>query len=125
MLAEPGCGRTRPNSARRQKEGNASVAKVEVYTTSYCPFCDRAKALLRRKGVKFQEIDVTDEPELREVMTTRAGGRRTVPQIFIDGKIIGGYEELKALEDADKLDPLLAAGEKGERDAAARLNPGK
>jgi glutaredoxin 3 len=80
---------------------------VEIYTTTYCPFCDRAKALLRRKKVKFEEIDVTDEPELREAMVERAGGRRTVPQIFIDGRAIGGYQELKALDDCDQLDGLL------------------
>jgi glutaredoxin 3 len=85
------------------------VAKVEIYTTSYCPFCDRAKALLRRRKVKFEEIDVTDEPELRAEMVARTGGRRTVPEVFINGKFIGGYQELKALDEARQLEPLLAA----------------
>jgi len=85
------------------------VAKVEIYTTSYCPFCDRAKALLRRRKVKFEEIDVTDEPELRADMVARTGGRRTVPEVFINGKFIGGYQELKALDEARQLEPLLAA----------------
>jgi len=85
------------------------VAKVEVYTTTACPFCVRAKALLKHKGVPFTEIDVTDDAELRAKMVEMAGGRRTVPEIFINGKIIGGYDELRALEDAGGLDPLLAS----------------
>jgi glutaredoxin 3 len=84
------------------------VAKVEVYTTTACPFCVRAKALLKHKGVPFTEIDVTDDAALRAKMVEMAGGRRTVPEIFINGKIIGGYDELRALEDEGGLDPLLA-----------------
>ena len=84
------------------------MAKVELYTTTYCPFCTRAKALLRKKGVEFEEIDVTDSPELRERMIELSGGRRTVPEIFINGKIVGGFDELKALDDAGKLDQMLA-----------------
>jgi glutaredoxin 3 len=84
------------------------VAKVQIYTTSYCPFCVRAKNLLKNKGIPFQEIDVTDDDELRERMVELSGGRRTVPEIFINGKIIGGFEELKALNDRGQLDPLLA-----------------
>jgi glutaredoxin 3 len=83
------------------------VAKVEVYSTSYCPYCMRAKALLTSKGIAFEEIDVTNDPELRTEMVERAGGRRTVPEIFIDGKIIGGCDELYALEITGKLDALL------------------
>jgi glutaredoxin 3 len=83
------------------------VAKIEIYTTSYCPYCLRAKALLRHKGVDYEEIDVGGDPELREQMTERAGGRRTVPEIFIDGRIIGGYDELSALEARGELDQLL------------------
>jgi glutaredoxin 3 len=85
------------------------VAKVELYTTTSCPFCTRAKALLTRKGVAFDEIDVTDDDALREKMIEMAGGRRTVPEIFINGKIIGGFDELKALDLEGKLDDLLAA----------------
>ncbi len=85
------------------------MAKVQVYTTSYCPYCFRAKALLQHKGVVFEEIDVTDDQALRDQMVKLAGGRRTVPEIFINGKIIGGYDELRALEDEGKLDELLAA----------------
>jgi len=84
------------------------VAKVEVYSTQYCPFCVRAKALLKGKGVAFTEIDVSNDPLLREKMVELAGGRRTVPEIFINGKIIGGFDELYALEMAGKLDQMLA-----------------
>jgi len=84
------------------------VAKVEVYSTSYCPYCMRAKALLRSKGVEFEEIDVTHDPELREKMVELAGGRHTVPEIFINGEIIGGCDELYALEQSGELDMLLA-----------------
>ena len=84
------------------------MAKVEVYTTSFCPYCVRAKSLLRAKGVPFSEIDVTDDDELRAKMVELAGGRRTVPEIFINGKIVGGYDELRALEVQGKLDALLA-----------------
>lgn len=84
------------------------MAKVEVYTTSFCPYCVRAKSLLRAKGVPFSEIDVTDDDDLRAKMVELAGGRRTVPEIFINGKIVGGYDELRALEVQGKLDALLA-----------------
>ncbi len=84
------------------------MAKVEVYTTSCCPYCVRAKSLLESKGVAFDEIDVTADDALREKMIERAGGRRTVPEIFINGKIIGGYDDLRALEDEGGLDPLLS-----------------
>jgi len=84
------------------------VAKVEVYTTSYCPYCIRAKSLLKSKGVAFEEIDVAGDPALREKMIELSGGRRTVPEIFINGRIIGGYDELRALEAAGRLDKLLS-----------------
>jgi glutaredoxin 3 len=84
------------------------VAKVQVYTTSYCPYCVRAKSLLKRKGIEFEEIDVTDDDALRTKMIELSGGRRTVPEIFINDKIVGGYDDLKALDDAGKLDGLLA-----------------
>jgi glutaredoxin 3 len=84
------------------------VAKVEVYSTSYCPYCMRAKALLRSKGIEFEEIDVTDDPDLRAQMVELSGGRRTVPEIFINGEIIGGCDELYALEETGELDELLA-----------------
>ena len=82
---------------------------VTIYTTSWCPYCKAAKALLTRKGAAFTEIDVDGKPELRQAMTARAGGRTTVPQIFIDGQAIGGCDDLFALERAGKLDSLLTA----------------
>jgi glutaredoxin 3 len=84
------------------------VARVEVYLTRWCPFCRRAAELLREKGQAFQEIDLDVEPERRAEMVERAG-RHTVPQIFIDGRHIGGCDELTALERAGELDPLLAS----------------
>lgn len=87
---------------------NQTVPNIQIYTTMYCPYCIRAKALLASKGVEFEEIDVTYDPELREKMTELAGGRRTVPEIFVDGKIIGGYDELRELENAGRLDALLS-----------------
>lgn len=80
---------------------------IEIYTTPTCPFCIRAKALLHSKGASFVETDVSQDPELRAAMTQRAGGRRTVPQIFIDGRHIGGSDDLAALDRAGRLDPLL------------------
>lgn len=81
---------------------------VEIYTTPICPYCLAAKRLLSKKGVPFTEIDVSRDPSLREKMTTRAGGRRTVPQIFIGGTHVGGCDDIHALEHAGKLDPMLA-----------------
>jgi len=89
------------------------MAKVEIYTTAICPFCDRAKALLRKKEVAYEEIDVGADPALRQAMVARAGGRRTVPQIFIDDTLIGGSDDLYALEADGKLDALLMASAKG------------
>jgi glutaredoxin 3 len=80
--------------------------KVVVYTASYCPYCVNAKRLLEQKNVTFQEIDVTD-PTTRGDMITRAGGRKTVPQIFIGDTHVGGFNDLSALERAGKLDILL------------------
>jgi glutaredoxin 3 len=81
---------------------------VEIYTTPTCPYCQAAKRLLARKGVTYSEIDVSSDPALRTAMTERAGGRRTVPQIFVGEVHVGGCDDLHALEDAGKLDPLLA-----------------
>jgi glutaredoxin 3 len=84
------------------------MAEVEIYTTMFCPYCARAKSLLRTKAVAFTEIDLLEEPGRREEMIARSAGRRTVPQIFIDGEAIGGCDELYALERAGKLDARLA-----------------
>ena len=81
---------------------------VVVYTTPYCSYCVSAKALLRRKGVAFTEINVADAPGLRAEMVTRSNGLTTVPQIFIGPSHVGGCDELYALDGAGKLDPLLA-----------------
>lgn len=86
------------------------MAKIEIYTTPICPFCARAKQLLEDKGASYTEIDVMMDPDMRQKMRERAGGRSTVPQIFIGGKHVGGCDELQALERTGKLDPLLAAG---------------
>ncbi len=85
------------------------MAAIEIYTTNVCPYCVRAKDLLKRKGQSFNEINVEGDDALREAMIQRAGGRRTVPQIFIGGAHIGGCDDLYALDKAGKLDPLLAA----------------
>ena len=85
------------------------MATIEVYTTNYCPYCVRAKDLLKRKGAAFTEIDVTTDSAAREALVTKSGGRRTVPQIFINDQHIGGFDDLNALDKAGKLDPLLAA----------------
>jgi glutaredoxin 3 len=81
---------------------------VEIYTTRTCPYCMMAKRLLTRKGAAFTEIDVGSNAEKRAIMMQRAGGRRTVPQIFIGGMHVGGSDDLHDLDDAGKLDPLLA-----------------
>jgi glutaredoxin 3 len=83
------------------------MANIIIYTTDYCGFCRHAKALLDRKGVTYDEIDVTYDPQGRAEMTTRAGGRRTVPQIFISGQHVGGCDDLYALDHKGGLDPLL------------------
>ena len=85
------------------------MAKVEIYTTALCPFCYRAKKLLDKKGIWYTELDVSTDPAGRAAMRERAGGRHTVPQIFIDGAPVGGCEELYALEQRGTLDQLLAA----------------
>jgi glutaredoxin 3 len=83
------------------------MADVTIYTTQFCPFCVAAKKLLRNKGASFQEIDVSYDPSQRKTMSERAGGRRTVPQIFIGETHIGGCDDLFALDRRGDLDPLL------------------
>jgi GrxC family glutaredoxin len=82
------------------------MAKVVIFTTNYCPYCFRAKALLRAKDVEFEEIDVTDNSDRRAEME-RLSGRRTVPQIFIDAQPIGGYDDARRLDKTGELDRLL------------------
>ena len=81
------------------------MARVEIYTTPSCPFCVRAKRLLDARGIAFEEIDLANDHALREEVIERTG-RRTVPQIFIDGRSIGGFEELAALDAAGELKDL-------------------
>lgn len=85
------------------------MAQIEIYTQVFCPYCDRARALLEKKGVAFQEFDAPRGSQARKDAIERSGGRMTVPQIFINGQAIGGSDDLSALERAGKLDALLAA----------------
>ncbi len=85
------------------------MPKIDIYTTYACPYCARAKQLLRAKKTAFNEIDVSDDYRLRQAMTERAKGRTSVPQIFINTTHIGGCDDLHALDAQGKLDSLLAA----------------
>jgi len=85
------------------------VAKVEIYTKFLCPYCTRAKSLLQSKGAEFTEYDISMGGPQRQEMIERANGRTTVPQVFIDGRHIGGSDDLAALDRSGGLDPLLAA----------------
>lgn len=84
------------------------MAQVQVYVTKTCPYCVRAKALLDKKGVAYETIDVSEDAAARAALIERAEGRRTVPQIFINGQGIGGCDDLYALDSKGELDPLLA-----------------
>jgi glutaredoxin 3 len=81
---------------------------VRMYTTPICPYCVRAKSLLRKKGVEVEEVDILMDMEAREEMEAKTGGARSVPQIFIGDTHVGGCDELYALEREGKLDPLLS-----------------
>lgn len=83
------------------------TAMVEIYTWSMCPFCIRAKALLDQKNVEYTEYCIDGDEEAREIMAERANGRRSLPQIFIDDRHIGGCDDLYALNDHGELDTLL------------------
>lgn len=85
------------------------MPKVEIYTKMTCPYCYRAKSLLKAKGAEIEEIAVDLGGEKRQEMISRAGGRMTVPQIFIGGRHVGGCDDLFELDGAGKLDELLAA----------------
>jgi glutaredoxin 3 len=85
------------------------MAKIEIFTQPYCPYCARAVALLTHKGVAFREINAPHGTQERKDAVARSGGRTTVPQIFIDGASIGGCDDLMALEAAGRLDSLLMA----------------
>ena len=80
---------------------------VKMYTTPICPYCVRAKSLLTKKGVPYEEIDIFSDHGAREEMLSKSNGMRTVPQIFVGDTHVGGFDELYALDKAGKLDPLL------------------
>lgn len=84
------------------------MAEIEIYTSLWCPYCARAKALLDKKGVAYTEHDAPNGSKRRAEAIERSGGRTTVPQVFINGQAIGGSDDLAALERAGKLDALLA-----------------
>ncbi|HEY0527130.1 MAG TPA: glutaredoxin 3 [Stellaceae bacterium] len=86
------------------------MPKVEIYSTLFCPYCARAKSLLERKGVAYENIDVMEQPDRRDEMVARAGGRSSVPQIFIGGEHIGGSDELAVLDRDGRLDAKLGLG---------------
>ena len=86
---------------------NPKQQKVLVYSKDYCPYCVAAKNLLTQKGCGYEEIDLTKNPELRDAMIQKAGGRTTVPQIFVGDKHVGGFDDMKALDVAGKLEALL------------------
>jgi len=87
---------------------NIMAAQVEIYTWSTCPFCIRAKSLLKKKGVDFTEYVIDGDEEARDKMAQRANGGRSVPQIFINDQHLGGCDDIHALDAQGKLDPLLA-----------------
>jgi len=82
--------------------------RILVYSTPFCGYCTAAKRLLTKKGAEYTEVDVMMDPDRRREMLSKSGGQRTVPQIFIDGRHIGGFDELNALDKAGELDGLLA-----------------
>jgi glutaredoxin 3 len=86
------------------------MARVQIYTKFGCPYCARAKRLLDEKGVDYEEFEVNSVPGKREEMLERANGRTTVPQIFIDGRHVGGSDDLAELERSGRLDPMLTEG---------------
>ncbi len=86
---------------------DSGISSVEIYTWKLCPFCLRAKALLNKKGVSFTEYSIDGDNDARTKMSERAGGLRTVPQIFINGKSIGGCDELYELERNNELNELI------------------
>lgn len=84
----------------------SNAPDIVMYSTGWCPYCERARALLERKGLPFREVKVDEDPAERQAMLTRSGGRRTVPQIFVGDQHVGGFDELYALEKSGKLDEL-------------------
>lgn len=98
---------TVPPEQGRGQEPGAGAPEVLMYSTGWCGYCQRARSLLARKGVAFREIKVDEEAGQREAMMQKSGGRRTVPQVFIGDRHVGGYDDLAALERSGELDRLL------------------
>lgn len=84
-----------------------AAAEVVIYVTTYCPYCVRAKALLQKKSVEFREVNIEERPDLRDWIA-RKSGQRTVPQIFVNGRALGGFTDIAALDQKGQLEPLLA-----------------
>ncbi|MFO0696736.1 MAG: glutaredoxin 3 [Polyangiales bacterium] len=84
------------------------MARVTIYTTPTCPYCIAALGLLRKKGVHFENVNVAGDPKTRQWLVGASGGRTTVPQIFVDGRPYGGYDDIAALDRQGKLDAILA-----------------
>jgi len=89
-------------------ESITEMHRVRIYTTPICPYCSRAKSLLKKKGAAVEEVDVFMDCEARQEMESKSGGRRTVPQIFVGDVHVGGCDDLYALDREGKLDPLLS-----------------
>ncbi len=83
------------------------MAEIIIYTTNYCPYCVKVKQLLRKKGVEFEEIDLTNDDAGRVELVEKSGGRKTVPQVFVNGQHVGGCDDLFALDAKGELDTLL------------------
>src|ERR1700730_4646008 len=92
----------------------AIMARIEIYSTLFCPYCARAKSLLEKKGVDFINIDVIEDTSKRDEMVKRSGGRQTVPQVFIDGEHVGGSDDLAALDRAGRLGAHLGLASQRE-----------
>ncbi len=84
------------------------MARVVIYRTVYCPYCDMAKRLFDSLGVEYEQIDVTEDPETRAELVQRTGGKRTVPQIFINDVPVGGFTDIQALQRSGELERMLA-----------------
>lgn len=85
------------------------MADIEIYSTAICPYCNAAKNLLKAKGLQWRELRIDLDPDAHEAMLTRTGGARTVPQIFINGTLVGGFDHLAAAERSGKLAQLLGS----------------
>lgn len=101
---------TRPNQPRGLAQAERAMSDITMYSRTYCGFCIRARMLLKQRGLAVDEINLDEEPERRPEMIERAGGRSTVPQIFINGNAIGGCDDLFALDASGELDRMLQGG---------------